>query len=244
MCRPAIAVILSCLAGEIGAQVRHWDETRDETIWRRQYTNCDKGWAVDLPPGVVAHGSLPPNPNHGFLISAANPGTTTEVNLDGQRIIDIYDEYDAMELGSARAYLDWELKNTADKKLLEVRETMLQGLRGVQARYEVKSGDSAQLMETLIFLRRGVVYHLLLKTTGPTLQNGFRPLRPNPGWVPVIALPERRVRQPVTVAHHCPRTVCTWTGARLSLFSGSSCSKVLICGVFGENDLWRKRPGG
>ncbi len=39
-------------------------------------------------------------------------------------------------------------------------------LRDVEARYEVKSGDSAQLMDTLIFLRRDVVYHLLLKTTG------------------------------------------------------------------------------
>jgi hypothetical protein len=165
MCRAAITVILICLAGKIGAQIPHWHETPDETIWRGRYTNCDKGWAVDLPPGVVAHDSLPPTPNHGFLISTVNPGTTSKVSLDDQRIIDIYDEYDAMELGSARGYLDWELKNTADKKALEVRETVLQGLRGVQARYQVKAGDSAQLMESLIFLRRGVVYHLLLKTT-------------------------------------------------------------------------------
>lgn len=165
MCRFPIIVILICFAGNLGSQVRHWTETSTETIWRGRYTNCDKGWAVDLPTGVVAHGSLPPNPNHGFLISVANPATTAEVNLDDQRIIGIYDEYDAMELHSARAYLGWNLKHVANKKVLEVRDTVLQGLRGVQARYRVKSGDSAQIVESLIVIRQGVVHHLLLKTT-------------------------------------------------------------------------------
>jgi hypothetical protein len=148
-------------------------DTPTETIWRGRYTNCDKGWAVDLPTGVVAHGSLPPSPNHGFLISAVHPGTAAEVNLGDQRIIDVFDEYDAMELGSARAYLnwelkntlDWQLKNTGDKHVLEIREVVLQGLRGVQARYALKQPGSAQIVESVVVLRRGVVYHLLLKTT-------------------------------------------------------------------------------
>ena len=165
MLRPAVLVVLICLAGRIGAQDRHWAETLNETIWRGRYTNCDKGWAVDLPTGVVAHDSLPPSPNHGFLISAVHPGTAAEVSLSEQRIIGVFDDYDAMELGSARAYLDWELKNAGNKKVLEVRETVIQGLRGVQARYELKQRGSAQVVESVIVLRGGVVYHLLLKTT-------------------------------------------------------------------------------
>lgn len=154
-----------CLAGSIGGQIRHWTEAATELIWRGRYTNCDKGWAVDLPAGGVAHGSLPPSPNHGFLVSTVKPGTTAEVDLDNPRIIDIHDEYDALELGSARAYLDGELKDVESKEVLEIRETMPQGLRGVQARYRVKAGKSAQVVESLIVLRRGVVYHLLLRTT-------------------------------------------------------------------------------
>jgi hypothetical protein len=81
------------LVAHVGAQQRYWVETKTETIWRGRYTNCDKDWAVDLPIGVVAHASLPPSPNHRFLISAAEPGTAAEVTFDGQRIIDFYDEY-------------------------------------------------------------------------------------------------------------------------------------------------------
>ena len=114
--RCAVVAILICLGDRIGAQSRHWTETPNETIWRGRYTNCDKGWAVDLPAGVVAHASLPPSPNHGFLISTVNPGTTAEVNPDDPRIIDIYDEYDALFLGSARAYLDQELNDTETRK--------------------------------------------------------------------------------------------------------------------------------
>lgn len=161
---PACAAILACFAVSVGAQQRHWEETRTETIWRGRYTNCDKGWAVDLPIGVVAHDSLPPSPNHGFLVSAAEPGTTAEITFDAQRIIDFYDEYNAMELQSARAYLDWELKRVGNKVALEIQDASLQGLHGVRARYRVQE-PAGQIVETQIFLRRGVVYHLLLRTT-------------------------------------------------------------------------------
>jgi hypothetical protein len=165
MRRSPFTAVVFVLAGQIGAQDRHWVETRSETIWHGRYTNCDKGWAVDLPRGVLAHGSLPPNPEHGFLISATNPGTTDEVTADALRVIDVYDEYDAMEFHTARAYLDWELKNTESKVVLDVRGTVLQGLHGIQAKYRVKSSGSEQIVESLIFLRRDIVYHLLLRTT-------------------------------------------------------------------------------
>src|ERR1022692_2044664 len=89
-----------------GSQAKHWTETKDELIWRGRYKNCDKGYLVSLPEGVVGHGSLPPLPNHGMLISPANPGITTEITLNESRVITVYDDNDAAELGSARAYLE------------------------------------------------------------------------------------------------------------------------------------------
>ena len=102
------------------ASAQHWTITSNELIWRSRYTNCDKGYAVALPDGVVAHGSLPPSPNHGILVSAAVPGTTAEVTLSDSRIIDVYDTYDAEEVGSARAYLERYQEQSA--KVVETRK--------------------------------------------------------------------------------------------------------------------------
>jgi len=63
-------------------QGKHWTETPDETIWRERYGNCDHGYFVNLPPGVIGHGTHSPSPNHGILISAKNPGITTEVTVE------------------------------------------------------------------------------------------------------------------------------------------------------------------
>ena len=165
--RLAVFAVVIWSVGIAGAQVKHWAITPNETIWRDRYTNCDKGYAVDLPAGVVAHASLPPNPNHGFLISASDPGTTLEVILENRRIVDVYDEYDSMEVGSARAYLGFVLKQIPIKTILQIREIMFQGLRAVEARYRVKANDSTELKEELIIYRKSgnLIYVLMLRTT-------------------------------------------------------------------------------
>src|SRR5260370_7924954 len=83
---------------------QHWTQTSDETIWREKYTNCDKGYAVSLPKGVVAHGGLPPNPNHGFLVSPRAPDTVAEGTLDTDRLVGCYDTYVGMEDRRAQPY--------------------------------------------------------------------------------------------------------------------------------------------
>jgi len=70
-------------------------ETPDETIWRGRYGNCDHGYFVNLPPGVIGHGSRSPSPNHGFVISAKDPSTTTPVTLEEPRLVDVYESSDA-----------------------------------------------------------------------------------------------------------------------------------------------------
>jgi predicted alpha/beta superfamily hydrolase len=59
-----------------------------------------------------------------------------------QRILDVYDQYDALELGSARAYLNSELRQIPNKKSLQVREIMFRGLRATETRYRVDATDS------------------------------------------------------------------------------------------------------
>jgi hypothetical protein len=158
---PVLAVVI-WFVGWAGAQVQHWSETPKETIWRGRYTNCDMGYAVDLPEGVIAHSDLPPSPNHGFLIQPGDRVTTAEVTFENQpRILDVYDQYDAAQFGSARAYLDWDLQQTPNKKVLQVREIVFQGLRAAEARYRVDAKDASEL----VIYRKGLIYVLTLRTT-------------------------------------------------------------------------------
>ena len=100
--RITLSILYLSLAAVVAAypQGKHWSETPDETIWRGRYGNCDQGYFVNLSPGVIRHGSLPPSPNHGILISAKNPGTTTEVTFEETRLIAVNDTNEAMELAA------------------------------------------------------------------------------------------------------------------------------------------------
>lgn len=111
----------------------------------------------------VAHDSLPPNPNHGFLISASKPATTAEVTDESPRLIPVIDEYDALGYGNPQAYLDSELRSVADKKGLQSRRMLFRGLPAVEARYESTSG----VVRDLVIYRRsgGLIYDLRLQTT-------------------------------------------------------------------------------
>jgi hypothetical protein len=133
---------------------QHWTQTPDETIWREKYTNCDKAYTVSLPKGVVAHGGLPPNPNHGFLVSAKAPDTTAEVTLKAERLVGVYDTYDAMEYGSAQAYLSRELKQAGLVEVLAQNETKFLGLPAAYLHLRKKTGDVAVETEEIIVFRR------------------------------------------------------------------------------------------
>jgi hypothetical protein len=133
---------------------QHWTQIPNETIWREKYTNCDKAYAVSLPTGVVAHAGLPPNPNHGFLVSASLPDTVAEVTLEAERLVGVYDTYDAMEYGSAQAYLSEELEHAGRVEVLVRRSAKFRGLPAVFVHYRKKTGDVAVDREEIIVFRR------------------------------------------------------------------------------------------
>jgi hypothetical protein len=151
---------------------QHWTQTPDETIWREKYTNCDKGYAVSLPKGVIAHAGLPPNPNHGILVSAKAPGTVAEVTLEAERLVGVYDTYDAMEYGSAQAYLWGELEQAGSVEVLAQRDTKFRGLPAAYVHYRKKTGDVAIETEEIIVFRSHlkilspVFYVIWLSTPG------------------------------------------------------------------------------
>lgn len=173
--RGALLVLPLVLATAVASsQVKRWTETPSELLWHGQYKNCDKGYLVNLPAGVIAHGSRPPNPNHGILISPENPGATTEVKLEDRRLVDVYDSNDAEELGSAKAYLDsYELKpDKASEKItiLEERAAKFRGSSAVYVHFRKTDGGPIAEVEELVVYREpkeiGPLFHVvLLRTT-------------------------------------------------------------------------------
>jgi hypothetical protein len=168
---------------------RHWTQTADETIWHVKYTNCDKGYAVELPTGVVAHGSLPPSPNHGFLISALAPETTSEVTLDADRLVGVYATYGAAEYGSARGYLKQELEWEGPIEVVANYDTKFQGQPAAYAHFRKTKGETTLETEEVIVYRRSksvgpIFYVLWLRSTSQSyaqdrklyeqIRSGFR----------------------------------------------------------------------
>jgi hypothetical protein len=88
------AIVIAHLSFASGAidQTPHWKETPNETIWIGKYANCDHGYYVLLPSGVIGHsGSLPPAPNHGFQINLPNPGSALKVQPSSVRTFWVWD---------------------------------------------------------------------------------------------------------------------------------------------------------
>jgi hypothetical protein len=155
-------------------QGKHWTETPDETIWRGKYGNCDHGYSVNLPSGVVGHGSHSPNPNHGILISAKDPSITTQVTLEEPRLVDVYDSNDAGELGSPGAYVDrYDLKpeNGSERiTILERRDTRFRGSAAVYVHFRKTREHATSEVEELVVYRapKGIgptFYVVMLQTT-------------------------------------------------------------------------------
>lgn len=158
------AVLIPACAADERAQ--NWSLTPTETIWHKRYTNCDKGYFVDLPSAAVAHATHPPNPNHGFLIRAADPGTKLQVTYEGGRIVGVEDEYNALLAPNARAQLRWDIQNTPGAKLQREKAIRFRGLPAVEATYRCVADGKPQITHELIAFRKAddLIYTLRLVT--------------------------------------------------------------------------------
>src|SRR5215831_815824 len=96
-------------------------ESESELLWKGRYAHCDYGFYVLLPQGYVAHSSLPPSPNHGFLVGLPDPATVHPVSVDDQRFIYVTAEYNSLEFQTLGAAAESRIDLTrGDKKGFEV----------------------------------------------------------------------------------------------------------------------------
>ncbi len=162
-----IALLLLSLlfAFPLGAQHR-WEETASETIWRERYTNCDYGYYVSLPDGVVAHGTHSPAPNHGFYVSLPDVGNSSPHDDHG-RSIWVYAHYNVSDYHSLESVVKYEMRWTSEKPALRVVQRKDSTLGGVPAvsfivQYEGRHGSVTE--QRIIALRSGVVYTVALRS--------------------------------------------------------------------------------
>jgi len=155
------------------SQQRHWEETETETVWRDRYTNCDYGYYVVLPSGVIAHGSHSPAPNHGFVVSLPDVGRTSEASLNDQRYIWVNAEFNMSESQSLRGVANYQFdlasRDKANRRVLESEPTKLGGLSAIRFRFEYDGANGRTREEEVVAFRPekagvGIVYEIGLRT--------------------------------------------------------------------------------
>jgi hypothetical protein len=163
----AIAVGLSFASPRGGSArqplKRHWMETASETLWTVRYTNCGYGYYVSLPAGAVGHATLPPSPNHGFLIALPDVGTMNYVSNQKGRFIWVdasYNTSDADSLAGLVAERDSGLTKHS------LTQTKVAGLPAVRIKSSDRVGASNGVEVTTVALRRGIIYTIGLRTNG------------------------------------------------------------------------------
>ncbi|HEX7957502.1 MAG TPA: hypothetical protein VF508_11200, partial [Pyrinomonadaceae bacterium] len=152
------------------------DDDGGPAVYEGRYVNYTYGFSVELPAGMVAAGSTPPAPNHGFGIDLDHP-RSVEWNgrLDFPKSYVYADgSYNSAEWGgpddAADSYLDYLREDGRNVRAQSRTPTRLAGLRAVRvvARYE--EGGEQMVSDAVFAFRRGpggevsAVYTLALST--------------------------------------------------------------------------------
>lgn len=172
---------------------RHWTETDAETLWTVRYTNCDYGYYVLLGSGVVGHDTLPPAPNHGFLVSLPDVGRTSAVSGEEERLVWVDSSYDVIDdqslagAVSIEEQMMEESRGNGKSRIVERKATKLAGLQAIYLRAEYLTSKGTVVEETIVAVRSGIVYTIGLRTLLVDLPadesqfqkilKGFRPLK-------------------------------------------------------------------
>lgn len=141
---------------------RHWRETASETVWTVRYNNCDYGYYVSLPAGVVAHETLPPSPNHGFLIALPDIGTMNYALDRKERFIWADASYKTSDADSLPGLVAERGSGPARRSQTQVK---LAGLAAVRVTSEHRVDNVVKV--TTVALRDGIIYTVGIQTNGP-----------------------------------------------------------------------------
>ena len=144
-----------------------------EGLYQAAYRNCEHGWAVKLPSGVVAHGGDPKSAR-GFVVSPAEPATKRLLQLGAPRLIYFYDDFDSTNLGSPRAYFDQYDKEAPDgvtPMVRSIRETAFHGMPALYVRLSKAGPEHRDETEQIIAYQKNtkglgpIFYILFLRST-------------------------------------------------------------------------------
>lgn len=157
----------------------HSGETANEATRTGRYANCESGFYVLLPTGVVAH-AVASGPNQGFAINPAVPASSAALDpSDSQRFIEVVSYYDLEDHGESTAEtIDYYLSLgalSAEKNFITLSK---QGYRlaGLNAKRE-----QVRWVENSIAIRRdriiayrpgaGILYQLTLQSPEKTFSS-------------------------------------------------------------------------
>ena len=170
--------IVACTAVVLNTQ-RSWRETETETVYVRKYSNCDYGYLVLLPNGIVGHGSKAPGSNHGITVNLENPASDDPIPDSMVRYIQVYNAYNVGEKNSLREIVLEQRK--AQRKLhkdVSMSEPTSRSLDDLPA-LEFQSSfheNNLEIVERDVVAYRpkgNILYHLQLVTTPENrLQDG------------------------------------------------------------------------
>ncbi len=146
-------------------------------IWTGRYSNCDYGYYVTLPSGIVGHGSKAPNPNHGFAINPAAPKSITVFKVDeSNRYIDVFSFYDVEDHeDSTSVTLDYhlslgEIGSEKNVDRLGLRSFSLAWLSAKRAEDRWTENSTVIRRDRVIAYRRsgGILYQITLQSPEST----------------------------------------------------------------------------
>jgi hypothetical protein len=171
----AVAITLVCIVASIAGarqpstKQRHWQLTEGETLWTGRYSNCQLGYYVLLPSGVVAHAEHPPSPHHGFLISLPDVGTKAIVSMDSSdRVLWVNAEYNVTDhstlTGVSGDQIDRSSSGKRNFKLIERHKVTLRSITATSFRVEYDTPTGRVTEEEVVALRWGIVYEVGLRT--------------------------------------------------------------------------------
>jgi hypothetical protein len=179
------ALLLFALTSGIVAQdqpkLRYWELTKDETLWKSRYNNCQYGYIVLLGEGVVGHAEYPPAPHHGFLIGLPDASSKTEVKVDSSdRFIWVNAEYNVTERSTLSGVTDYQIelasRGREHFKVIRRRRALLQSIPAEWFKVQYDSPRGRVIEEETVALRFDVVYQIGLRSTASSYEVDRGPL--------------------------------------------------------------------
>ncbi len=163
--------------GQSASPATHAHESADETAWTGRYSDCEDGFYVLLPAGVIGHATRTSGPNQGFAVNVAAPASSATFNSgDSLRFVEVVSYYDLEDHGeSSSDTIDYYLSLgalSAEKDFVTLgRESSK--LLGMSAKRE-----QVRWMENGVTVRRdriiayraasGILYQLTLQSPEKT----------------------------------------------------------------------------